>query len=66
MGRGGAYELEEDFGVRSLRGTYLRVNISKIHYPFFSSFLLVYAGELRRFPVKVGDLHKTSSMPLSP
>ena len=66
MGGGGrAYELEEDFGVRSLRGT-LRVNISKIPFPFFSSFLLVYAGELRRFPAKIGDLHKTSSMPLSP
>lgn len=37
---GGAYELEEDFGVRSLRGTYLRVNdISK----FLSlSFLVFY------------------------
>lgn len=66
MGGGRAYELEEDLGVRSLRGTYLRVNISKIPFPFFSSFLLVYAGELRRFPAKIGDLHKTSSMPLSP
>lgn len=39
-GGGGAYELEEDFGVRSLRGTYLRVNdISK----FLSlSFLVFY------------------------
>ena len=40
MGGGGAYALEEDFGVRSLRGTYLRVNdISK----FLSlSFLVFY------------------------
>ena len=39
-GGGGAYALEEDFGVRSLRGTYLRVNdISK----FLSlSFLVFY------------------------